>query len=90
MGFRTHMHTQTRKSLQDLAAILELLAQCQTRVERIPKRFPNLYICVPMQVTEGLRGVRCGVEELANQLVQYQHLPLSCADLSLFRNSPKK
>ena len=79
------MNKQTREFLQDLAAVLELLVHCETRVGRIPKRFPNLYINEPSQWTDGLRAARLGVEELACQIVEYQNLPPSCAQLSKFK-----
>ena len=84
------MNKQTRASLQDLAAILELLAQCEARIERIPKRFPTLYIEVPSLWRVGVRAARLGVEELARQIVQYQNLPMSCANLSSFKKSPNE
>ena len=81
------MNKQTRESLQDLAATLELLAQCEARVLRIPKRFRDLYLFIPPKFTVGIHAARCGAEELARELVEFQNLPPACADLSQFKKS---
>ncbi len=76
------MNKQTRESLQDLAAALKLLEQCEVRVLRVPARFKHLYLSVPVEFTKGLRVVRAGVEELVQELMQMQNLPMSSANLS--------
>ena len=81
------MNKQTRESLQDLAAVLDLLTQCEMRLTRIPKRFPGLYVYIPAALSDSLRAARLGTEEFARQLAEYQHLPLSCADLKSKKKS---
>lgn len=83
------MDKQTHESLQDLHVALRLLEQCEARVLRVPNRFKNLYLSVPVKFSAGLRSVRVGVEELACQLVQMQNLPSSYADVSLCKKSKK-
>ena len=78
------MNPPTRQSLQDLAAALKLLEQCEKRVRRVPGRFRELYLDVPFGFSGAIQSARFGIEELAQRLIVAQQLPSYWADLSRF------
>lgn len=71
------MNQVTKKTLQDLAEITQLLQQCELRLKDMPTRFKTIYIELPPHLLSHLSYARSNIQTLAEQIVSFHNLPLS-------------